>query len=176
MFKASSKTVFFIVAFLVTVSAFFYKNWKSNWFIWNGDSMGYYTYLPATFIHHDLDNLDLTTFNRIKVPSELKNVRETPSGLYTGYVVNGKRLIMYTSGVAILQSPFFFIAHALSKPMGYEANGYTAPYKTLVFFGNIVYVLLGLWYVRKILRGYDFSELTFSSYCVIDQSVLFYGI
>jgi hypothetical protein len=166
MLKISSKATFFFILVLTIVSSFFYKNWKSDWFIFNGDSLGYYTYLPAVFIHNDIDNLDLTTFHRVKTALKIKQLNEVPAGFHTGNIVDGKRLIQYTSGIAILQMPFFCIAHAIAKPLGYEADGYSQPYKTVLFFGNIFYVMLGLWYVRKILSlhswGFDFSELIVS--------------
>jgi hypothetical protein len=160
MFKISSKTTFYLIVILTVASAFFYKNWKTDWFNFNGDSLGYYSYLPAFFIYKDLDNLDLTTFHRVKTALNYKHPNELHQNYHTGNIVNGKRLIQYTSGVAILQMPFFFIAHAIANPLGYEADGYSPPYKTLIFFGNIFYVMLGLWFLRKILRGYGFSEST----------------
>jgi hypothetical protein len=169
MFKISSKTTFYLIVILTVASAFFYKNWKTDWFNFNGDSLGYYSYLPAVFIHNDIDNLDLTTFHRVKTALNITKPEELHQDFHTGNIVNGKRLILYTSGVAMLQTPFFLIAHAIAKPLGYEADGYSPPYKTLIFFGNIFYVMLGLWFLRKILtcpeaigRGYDFSELTVS--------------
>jgi hypothetical protein len=162
MFKMSSKTTFYLIVILTIASAFFYKNWKTDWFNFNGDSLGYYSYLPAVFIHKDIDNLDLTTFHRVKTALNITKPEELHQDFHTGKIINGKRLIMYTSGVAILQTPFFLMAHALAKPLGYEADGYSQPYKTMIFFSTIFYVLLGLWFVRKILRGYGFSELTVS--------------
>jgi hypothetical protein len=162
MFKISSKATFYLIIILTIASAFFYKNWKTDWFNFNGDSLGYYTYLPAFFIHKDLDNLDLTTFHRVKTALNITKPEELHQDFHTGNIVNGKRLIQYTSGVAMLQTPFFLIAHAVAKPLGYEADGYSQPYKTAIFFGNIFYVMLGLWFSRKILRGYHFSELTVS--------------
>jgi hypothetical protein len=162
MFKISSKTIFNLIVILTIGSAFFYKNWKTDWFNFNGDSLGYYTYLPSFFIHNDLDNLDLTTFHRVKTALNITKPEELHQDFHTGNVVNGKRLILYTSGVAMLQTPFFLMAHAVAKPLGYEADGYSQPYKTSIFFGNIFYVMLGLWFLRKILREYGFSELTVS--------------
>jgi hypothetical protein len=72
MFKMSSKTTFYLIVILTIASAFFYKNWKTDWFNFNGDSLGYYWYLPAVFIHHDIDNLDLTTFHRVKTALNMK--------------------------------------------------------------------------------------------------------
>ena len=163
MFKISSKITFYLIVILTIASAFFYKNWKTDWFNFNGDSLGYYAYLPAVFIHHDIDNLDLTTFHRVKTALNITKPEELHQDFHTGNIVNGKRLIQYTSGIAILQTPFFFIAHEIAKPLGYEADGYSQPYKTVIFFGNILYVMLGLWFSRKILRGYDYSELVVSS-------------
>lgn len=149
-----SKTAILFILFFYIASAFYLKNWEGDWFIFNGDSLGYYTYLPAVLIHKDLDNLKQTTFHRVKRSLRLNNPTETPPEFYTGSVINGKRLIQYTSGVAMMDLPFFLIAHTLAEPLGYEADGYSQPYKTIIFFGNMLYVLLGLWLIRSILRGY----------------------
>jgi hypothetical protein len=157
----NSKNTFFILVIIAICASFYYKNWTTNWFLTNGDSTGYYAYLPATFIHHDLFDLNTTTYHRVKTLIDVKGPHDVPTFVQTGTVINGKRMIQYTSGVAIMQAPFFFLAHIVAKPLGYEANGYTLPYKMIVLFGNVFYVLLGLWVTRAILRGF-FSEFTVS--------------
>jgi hypothetical protein len=63
------------------------------------DGYGYYNYLPALFIHHDI--------------------------LHQGYAMpleNGYTLNKYTCGVAILEMPFFLVAGQLSPLLNYDKN------------------------------------------------------
>lgn len=128
-----------------------------------GDSWGYYVYLPATFIYHDLPNLQQSHLARgkyvnidaFKSPQEGRWLEETlPSD-------NGNYVIKWTMGIAIMISPFFFIAHFLAGVLGYPQDGYHEFYYFWVFLGIILYQLLGLMILRKIFLRY-FSELTVS--------------
>lgn len=132
----------------------------------NGDSYGYYAYLPMTFIHHDFKTLRLETYHRKKNTVDHKNEDFTPETLPNWWLpgipsANGSRVNIYTCGVALMQLPFFAVAHVLASPLGFVADGYSLPYRFILLLGNLFYVMLGLWFLRKILRGY-FSELTTS--------------
>lgn len=142
----------------------------------NGDSYGYYAYLPMTFIHHDFKTLRLETYHRKKNTVDHKNEDFTPETLPNWWLpgipsANGSRVNIYTCGVALMQLPFFAVAHLLASPLGFVADGYSLPYRFILLLGNLFYVMLGLWFLRKILlrneipapsgRGY-FSELTTS--------------
>ncbi|MBI3232816.1 MAG: hypothetical protein HYZ42_02045, partial [Bacteroidetes bacterium] len=106
------------------------------------DMLVYYSYLPATFIDHDL------TF---KFKDDPKNTNIS----WTLETTEGRRVLKFTMGVAVLQTPFFLLAHAstlLFDPS--HANGFTLLYHILVGFSGIFYTLLGLIYIRKILKLY----------------------
>ena len=63
---------------------------------------GYYVYLPATFIYGGFTKEAVRDTNYIRPwPGTDK--------IYT----------KYTSGVAVLEAPFFALAHLLSSPLGY---------------------------------------------------------
>jgi len=46
------------IVIIFLVSMFQLEHWKKN--IYHGDSWGYYSYLPATFIHNDLGDYTTT--------------------------------------------------------------------------------------------------------------------
>ena len=100
----------------------------------------YYSYLPATFIHHDL-----------KLEKEWVN--KTGNHQF-GYKTdeNGNRYLKMTAGMAILYSPFFFLAYGLTSFFSPDlATGFTTLYRLALSYGSLIYVLLGLFWLRKVL-------------------------
>ncbi len=112
--------------------------------------MEYYSYLPATFIYKDL------TFEFTKGNHEFFGKRFWPHR-----AENGKLVLKMSSGMALVYSPFFLIAHAVAKPLGFEPDGFSPPYRMAIAFGAIVYLAIGLFLLSKLLRKY-FSNLTVS--------------
>ena len=133
--------------------------WEKNSVIQN-DVIGYYSYLPATFIYKDL------TFKFKKnLPKDFPGKiwgKKLPSK--DGYVQK------MTMGVSILYSPFFFIAHQHAKLMGYDANGYTEPYSRWLVYSAIFYALMAMILIRSLLLKY-FDQITTSLTLII----LFFG-
>lgn len=131
-----------IVGFIACIflTAYFHQGEKINGVIWS-DQEGYYIYLPAIFINGGFENL--YCFNGCtKVETD-----------------NGKRTFTkYTYGIALLESPFFLVAHALAPVLGWERNGRTLPYIWAVMIAAIVYMLLGLFLLGKLLRKLRFGE------------------
>lgn len=105
------------------------------------DGEGYYEYLPALFIYHDLSE------NKIKT--------ETPRGNRELYLVKcGEKYVnKYTCGTAILMSPFFLIAHLQAEDAA--ANGYSAVYQHSISYAAIFYVFLFAFFFRKLLETYS---------------------
>jgi len=117
------------------------------------DVFGYYLYLPAAFIYNDLYLLDHSWLNAVI------NQYETTATLYQAVQIeNGNWVMKYSMGMAVLYSPFFFIAHLLAGPLGYPADGFSAPYQILQIIGGLMYALIGLWFLMKVLRHF-FDEV-----------------
>ena len=112
------------------------------------DVIGYYSYLPATFIEKDLSLSFITPENKIKY-----------NGVKYAYVddKNGNHILKYSMGMSVLYAPFFFAAHLLAKPLGYPTDGFSAIYQLFIEFSGLFYILIGLWYLRKLLLHY-YSE------------------
>lgn len=110
------------------------------------DVFGYYLYLPATFIHHDLALEDPVWLDevmaRYEPSSTLYQLVDAPEG---------KRVIKYSAGMAVLYTPFFLIAHLSAPLLGYPADGFSLPYQYIIAFGCLLYALLGLFVLRKVL-------------------------
>ncbi len=112
---------------------------------YTSDQCGYYLYLPAVFIYHDLGSLSFY--------SEVDKVYSL--SLYSLYPYGVKRLNKYSIGVSIFEMPLFLVANSYCKiTKQYKADGFTLPYQLAGIFSNIAMVILGLIALRKYLIKY----------------------
>ena len=123
---------------------------KNNWVgIIESDGKGYYAYLPAIFIYHDLqfsffEEIEAKYFYDLK--QEYRNK------------INGRMVNKYYAGTAVAMAPFFFAGHALTLITDNPADGYSKYYNILINIAGIFYMLAALFFIRKLLRLYDISE------------------
>jgi len=110
-------------------------------FIW-ADQAGYYVYLPALFIYN---------FEGKAVPDEV--IEKSGNG-FQADTVNNKIITQYTYGVALLQSPFFLLGHAvhtLLKGFG-NGNGFGLAYIYALYLSGVFWGCLGLYCLWGFLR------------------------
>ena len=123
-----------------------YRSYQEQYI--KNDVVSYYAYLPAYFIHHDIS---------------LEFTREDPntygSKFWPEHTESGKLVIKTTMGLCYLYAPFFFVANAIAPSLGYVADGFTQPYQTALMFSALVFLILGMIYLRKFLLLY-FDDLT----------------
>ncbi|MBS1584027.1 MAG: glycosyltransferase family 39 protein [Bacteroidetes bacterium] len=120
-----------------------------------GDSMGYYLYLPAVFIYHNLSRPDVIPQD--KMAPGAKAVQWYVGAMSKENTVNGNFVDQYTYGVALMELPFFVLAYTYEKITGVQPDGYSDIYDYAIKLSAIVYSLLGLMLVYRILRRY-FNE------------------
>ena len=130
--------------------------WPTKSLTW--DVFGYYLYLPATIIHDDPG---------LKDAGWLDEVMDTYAPSSTLYQLvsgdDGNRVIKYTSGLALLYSPFFFAAHWLAPVLGYPPDGFSLPYQLILSLGGIIWAIFGLIMLRKVLlRLFDDKITSFT--------------
>ena len=144
-----------LLQMLVTVDS-----WKEQR-VTKYDVFGYYLYLPATFIYHDLGRLSFvpTVIDQYQLTN-----RGNPAHPLGTFDVSRARIdpdryvIKYTMGLAILYFPFFEAAHFYTRHFSsYPPDGYSPPYQAAAFVAGLAYALLGLLLLRRFLRYY-FSE------------------
>lgn len=115
------------------------------------DGKGYYAYLPAIFIYHDLH---FSFFEKIE--------RETYASEFHfyeyRYAIDGKVINKYYSGTALAMLPFFGIGHLLSALTGKSLDGYSVHYTTMINLAAIAYLALGLWFLAKLLKTYQIRK------------------
>ncbi len=119
------------------------------------DVLGYYLYLPATFNYNDLQLTDLSWLKELNQQYDFSNtlyqlVKSPEQGM----------VIKYTSGIAILLSPFFLLANLLAPAFGYPADGLSLPYQYIMASGGMLAVFIGLWMLRKSLLVFFDEKLT----------------
>ena len=111
-----SKYTYWLCAIALFYAAFsFYPKWNKGgseatlgW-----DVCGYYYYLPALFIHNDLKH--------VAFHEALDKKYDYQGGTYYSsrvYEPTGNMVMKYTSGLAVMYAPAFFVAHILAKPLG----------------------------------------------------------
>lgn len=116
------------------------------------DVKSYYAYLPATFIYNDL------TFEFIYNDKNSESLRNDIWPIRVDKT--GKLIIKTSMGMSYIYLPAFFVAHISAKALGYDATGYSKPYDISIIYLAIIYLLLGLIYLRKLLAFLKFNELS----------------
>lgn len=123
-----------------------------NFLSW--DIYGYYLYLPQAFIYDDLEIRD-----QKRTVALMKEYKSSDTFYQAEKLKNGRSVMKYTLGMAVLYYPFFEIGHQVAKATGQKTDGYSPPYPKAVFWGCILYSLLGILLLRKILVTL-FDDLT----------------
>lgn len=148
--KVSRGFVVFVFAVLITFAVM--RPLNSPWHPYiAGDGLGYYSYLPAKHIHGD-PNFDFKWFNGVYNQNYIYSAFTNPEdNLLVEY--QGKKINKYYPGLAYLWLPFFFAGHVIAKFFHYSADGFSLPYQLAIGLASIFYLMLGFWYLRKILKS-----------------------
>lgn len=152
----SKKSLFVVILFsIVCTWIVFNRNAYRESPVLDWDKSGYYIYLPAAFIYHDLAKFSF--YNSV---NERKNF--TPNakdyGLYPQ--PNGKKVNKYAIGVSVLQLPFFLLAHGIAYLTNRQTDGYSTIYLLAIIFSCINYVVFGLIMLRKLLLQHFSDNVT----------------
>jgi len=135
-----TKAIIVFNAILLLSAVWSYKMWKGNNRVITWDVTSYYSYLPATFIYKDI---------------ELKFINPDPLKYWDKFVPHkspsGGNVIKMSMGLAIVYTPFFLTAHLLAKPLGYDADGFSEPYRLALILSSLLFNILGLIFLRKFL-------------------------
>ncbi|MBK8953982.1 MAG: hypothetical protein IPM34_00290 [Saprospiraceae bacterium] len=157
------------ISFLLLTALLVFSNF--NIARWNGlrvidwDVVGFYAYLPATFIHHDY---------------KLGFVKERPEyaaekKFWPHTAPNGGMVIKPTMGLSLLYLPFFFLAHLHSQIADLEADGFSILYHKYIHLSALFYLIIGFYFLRQLLLKW-FSEwaVVFSLVSIALGTNLFY--
>jgi hypothetical protein len=126
------------------------------------DVFGYYLYLPATFIYHDLRLTDINWVN------QLISQYQTTSTFYQATAVPADGWVMkYSMGMAVLNAPAFFIAHLYSHATGFRADGFSLPYQYAWAISGLIYTAIGIFMLRKILLKFFDEKISITVLVII---------
>ncbi|MDY0102389.1 MAG: hypothetical protein RBS07_05585 [Lentimicrobium sp.] len=124
------------------------ERWKN---ILESDAKGYYAYLPAIFIYNDLN---FSFFDEIE---KEKYYNENIFYDYRAFV-DGSYISKYYMGTALVQLPFFLIAHGLSIATNNDPDGYSKFYIILVNIAALFWLLAGLIFINRSLKSFQISD------------------
>lgn len=140
-------------------------NWspRADSTIQESDSNGYYAYLPAVFIYHDLhfDFFDEMEGKKYRNPNYLSDFR---------FKAEGGKMNKFLCGTALAQLPFFLATHGYCLASGADADGYSRPYSNMVTMAALFYLFLGLWSFNQLLSAWNVNTI---ARCVIIPLITF---
>jgi hypothetical protein len=148
----SKISLWFSCVCISIVALFYYPKWNKegseatiSW-----DVSGYYWYLPAFLIYHDVKQISFTQniLNQYKPTPELLQAFKHPKGNF---------VFKYSSGQAILLLPGFLLGHTAAHLFDFPLDGFSKPYQFGIFIWALLVTLIGLIILRKILLSF-FSE------------------
>jgi hypothetical protein len=151
----SLKSLSLIVLVLICSFIFIYRiaNVSKKEMSW--DVLGYYLYLPATFIYDQPMLNDVAWLHKLNAEKDLTG---------TLYQVStndsGQPMYFFLMGMSILYLPFFLLGHMIAGISGYPADGFSGPYNYAMVFGGIIYTIIGLIYFRKNLKQFFPESIT----------------
>lgn len=159
MNQFSKYSYWLCVLTLILTAFFFYPKWEKSGseatLSW--DVCGYYYYLPAIFIYKDLKKVAFHTDLDKKYQYQGSDfyaalpLKNTPN-------TEGVMVMKYTSGMAVMYTPAFFVAHALAESLGYAADGFSKPYQMAIGVWSLLWSFMGLYFLRKVLLKLDFKD------------------
>ncbi len=141
-----SKVTIYVMLIPVLWVMFNMKHWEKGNRVIYWDIVSYYAYLPATFIYNDI-TLEFT--------DNYKGVHEYK--FWPLEAPNGSKVIKTSMGLSFLYAPFFFVAHVVALHTGYDAGGFSQPYKFALMIGGALCFFIGLFFLRRFLLQY-FSD------------------
>lgn len=119
------------------------------------DAAGYYAYLPAVFLHHDLEFKFCKEGEPTKIDAFGANHH-----FFMNRTLEGKQINKYFIGTSILELPFFFGAKIGAQWFGHPKDGYSFPFQAGVAIAGMFYAFLGLDQIRKLLIKKNISDPT----------------
>lgn len=137
-----------IIAILCFIMAYEFS-WKGNdgkgyTKVIDGDGKGYYLYLTNIFINKSISSQE---------PDDR-------------FILNlsGKGVNKYFAGTAIAISPFFGLGYLIAFLQNDKLDGYSFPFQSAMCFAALFYLLVGLLFLRQLLKLYNICETTI---CII---------
>jgi hypothetical protein len=117
----------------------------------DGDGVGYYAYLPWFFIYHQ-------QYRPVEIARKNIFTEGEPNEVGPLYITDQLSFDKCFVGVAVLMAPFFLLAMLISALFHLDMGGYSVVFQESVSAASVFYLLVGLIFVRKMLKEYNISE------------------
>lgn len=143
----SSKAIWTIA--VVSLALFFILGRWHRSKVVDADVISYYSYLPAVVVQGDI-TMNYAHGNDFYADKVWGIIWKEGFG----------PVQKYTMGLSWLYAPFFLAGHGSAMLLGYPADGYSAPYKFWLQLSALFYLVLGMVWLRKVLRTYYSEEIT----------------
>ena len=127
------------------------KSWDR---VINSDGKGYYAYLPAIFIYHDLQFKFVEGYEAQYYPANRAVFKEFRND------ANNRKVNKYFPGMAILWLPFFLLGHMLAWLEKLPMDGYSLSYQYSIAISALLFLWLGARWLYKLLRQFGSKERT----------------
>ncbi len=119
-----------------------YRPWDR---VINSDGKGYYAYLPAIFIYHDLQFRFVEQYEAQYYPSNRSVFKEFRNKA-------GDRVVdKYFPGMAVVWLPFFLGGHFFAYLELFPMDGYSLPYQIAIALSALFFLWLGARLLMKLL-------------------------
>jgi hypothetical protein len=133
---ALAATVFFVAVCAAVSFSWIYGSHLAYGPPIRSDGTGYYLYLPAVMLDHDI-TMERTAQRSFRGHIyDMEGVQRVPP--------NNHYLDKYPVGEAMMLSPFFMFGDAAAHVSGAANNGFSTPYQVAAAAAGLVYALLGL--------------------------------
>jgi hypothetical protein len=147
-----------------------YRSWDR---VINSDGKGYYAYLPAIFIYHDLQFRFVEQYEAQYYPSNRSVFKEFRNKA-------GDRVVdKYFPGMAIVWLPFFLGGHFFAYLELFPMDGYSLPYQLAIALSALFFLWLGARLLMKLLirMGSDPKRAAFITFVVtLGTNLIFFTI
>jgi len=124
------------------------------------DAQGYYMYLPAIWVYHDLGLNDPRLIH--------------PPWSFHYFAATGNNGDIYQFGVALLCSPLFLLGHYFQIVRGGDSQGYSAPEQLGAIVTAVVMLCIGAWSLKRSLdRRHSGGVVLAAIVCVVFGTSVF---
>ncbi len=145
---------------IVVIYLFLFMGFKSPERSWdriiNSDGKGYYAYLPAIFIYHDLKFNFVEQYEYSYYPENRAAFKEFRNK------VDGKSVNKYFPGMALVWLPFFLFGHAMAWLEVFPRDGYSMPYQYAIAFSAFLFLWMGCRWIMRLLQKFGSNAGTAS--------------
>lgn len=142
-----------IILFIYILLFLGFKSPEKNWDrVINSDGKGYYAYLPAIFIYHDLQFKFVEQYEAQYYPANRSVFKEFRND------AGPRKVNKYFPGMAIIWLPFFLFGHLMAWLEIFPRDGYSLPYQYAIALSALLFLWLGARWLQNLLKNFGSND------------------